>query len=42
MICEAPGLEKAAGHLVSVPPRPAPGGERWRQRYEKCKRRMLL
>jgi len=25
MICEAPGLEKASGRLVPVPPHPAPG-----------------
>ncbi len=42
IISEAPGLEKAAGHLVPLPPHTTLRRWRWRRRYEQCKRRVLL
>lgn len=42
LIREAPGLEKAAHHLVVVhPPTPSSGGK-WRRRSEQYKHKMLL
>ncbi len=42
LILEAPGLEKAASHLVPVPPLTPPRDGRSHLRYEHCERRMLL
>lgn len=42
LIRDAPGLEKAAGHLVPVPALTPPWPGRSHLRYEECKRRMLL
>lgn len=42
LIREAPGLEKAAGHLVPVPPPTPPLSRNSELRYEQHKRRMML
>lgn len=42
LIREAPGLEKAAGHLVPVPPRTLPRPGRWQRRCDRYERKMRL
>jgi hypothetical protein len=41
-IREAPGLRKAAGHLIPVSSPSAPRSGKWRRNYENYKRKMLL
>ena len=41
-IREAPGLEKAAGHLIPVPPQIPPRPGKWRRKREKYRQKMRL